>query len=123
MTETSCSESSPEVKPAEKQLIYRCKKCRRIVASEENIVQHEQGKGWIKWGAESNPAPECTAIFVEPMKWMQQVQDGYVWEKLYCMGCKARPGSFNWAGMQCSCGAWVNPAFQLVKSKIDECQF
>ncbi|CAO2826212.1 unnamed protein product [Amaranthus hypochondriacus] len=51
------------------------------------------------------------------------VEDGYVWEKLYCMGCKARLGSFNWAGMQCSCGAWVNPAFQLVKSKIDECQF
>ena len=38
------------------------------------------------------------------------------------MGCKARIGAFNWSGMQCSCGAWVNPAFQLLKSRIDECR-
>jgi len=61
-------------------LIYRCKKCRRIVASEENIVSHERGKGessfkWKKrsseaWEAEKQPV-DCTSIFVEPMKWME----------------------------------------------------
>ena len=50
-----------------------------------------------------------------------EVQEGQVEEKLVCMGCKARLGYFNWAGMQCSCGAWINPAFQLQKSKLDEC--
>jgi dual specificity phosphatase 12 len=49
------------------------------------------------------------------------VEEGYVANKLFCMGCKARLGQFNWAGMQCCCGAWVIPAFQLTKSKIDEC--
>ncbi|XP_021596765.1 probable inactive dual specificity protein phosphatase-like At4g18593 [Manihot esculenta] len=110
------------------QVIYRCKKCRRIVASAENIVSHERGKGeqCFKWKKrsgdllEKEPA-ECSSIFVEPMKWMQTVQEGFVGEKLQCIGCKARLGSFNWAGMQCNCGTWVNPAFQLHKNRLDEC--
>lgn len=77
MAETSISEPETATEP---QLIYRCKKCRRIVASKENIVSHERGKGessfkWNKrssesWGMEKQPA-DCTSIFVEPMKWMQ----------------------------------------------------
>ncbi|MCL7027438.1 hypothetical protein MKW94_010328 [Papaver nudicaule] len=46
---------------------------------------------------------------------------GNIEQKLLCLGCNARLGSFNWAGMQCSCGTWVNPAFQLHKNLIDEC--
>ncbi|KAJ4703641.1 dual specificity protein phosphatase-related [Melia azedarach] len=108
------------------QVIYRCKKCRRIVASEENIVPHERGKGeqsfkWKKRSDMEKEPEECSSIFVESMKWMQSVQEGFVEEKLQCMGCKARLGSFNWAGLQCSCGAWVTPAFQLHKSRLDKC--
>ena len=42
------SDLEPLPKP---QVIYRCKKCRRIVASAENIVFHERGKGeaCFKW--------------------------------------------------------------------------
>ncbi|KAK4787807.1 hypothetical protein SAY86_011640 [Trapa natans] len=122
--------SSSEVETVPKlQVIYRCKKCRRIVAAEENVISHEPGKGeecfvWRKrtgnpkdWG--KGPV-ECSSIFVEPLKWMQAVEEGYLEEKLLCI-CKARLGSFNWAGMQCNCGAWINPAFQLHKSRIDEC--
>ncbi|KAK9150497.1 hypothetical protein Syun_008806 [Stephania yunnanensis] len=112
------------------QIIYRCKRCRRIVAAQENVVIHDRGEGekCFKWKKRSNSCgadveqPECSSIFVEPMKWMQPVQEGFVEEKLQCIGCMARLGYFNWAGMQCSCGAWVNPAFQLHKSRIDECR-
>ena len=31
-----------------------------------------------------------------------------------------RLGSYCWSGMQCSCGTWVAPALQVVKSKVDE---
>ncbi|XP_043687375.1 probable inactive dual specificity protein phosphatase-like At4g18593 isoform X1 [Telopea speciosissima] len=112
-------------------LIFRCKKCRRIVAAQENVVIHERGEGEIcfKWkkrsgdpGERDKEPPECSSIFVEPMKWMQTVEEGNVENKLQCLGCNARLGSFNWAGMQCSCGAWVTPAFQLHKSRIDECR-
>ncbi|XP_010434513.2 PREDICTED: probable inactive dual specificity protein phosphatase-like At4g18593 [Camelina sativa] len=120
-TNSSLQESVP--KP---QVIYRCKKCRRIVAVEENVVPHEPGKGeeCFAWKKRSgNPEHvQCSSIFVEPMKWMQTIHDGLVEEKLLCFGCNGRLGYFNWSGMQCSCGAWVNPAFQLNKSRIDECK-
>ncbi|KAM3708570.1 hypothetical protein ACB098_02G107400 [Castanea mollissima] len=98
-------------------------KCRRI-------VPYERGKGesCFKWKKRSRDAlkkekepVECTSIFVEPRKWIETVQEGNVQERLLCMGCNAHLGYFNWAGMQCSCGAWVNPAFQLHKSRLDEC--
>lgn len=77
MAEPSSSELETTKKP---QLIYRCKKCRRIVASEENIVSHERGKGEssFKWKKRSSDpcemekqSADCTSIFVQPMKWMQ----------------------------------------------------
>lgn len=37
---------------------------------------------------------------------------------MYC-SCKARLGSYNWAGSQSESGAWVTPAFQLHHSKVD----
>ncbi|CAM8985863.1 hypothetical protein QQ045_008380 [Rhodiola kirilowii] len=127
MEEDNPSGTTPEPNP---QVIYRCKKCRRIVASQENVVPHERGGGetCFKWRKRSSDSwntekePPCSSIFVEPMKWMEPVEDGHVEEKLLCIGCKARLGSFNWAGMQCSCGAWVNPAFQIHRSKVDECK-
>ncbi|OQU84713.1 hypothetical protein SORBI_3004G111700 [Sorghum bicolor] len=104
------------------------RKCRRMLATQEFVVTHEVGAGGksFRAGKQSNvnedgKKTECPCIFVEPMKWMQTVEEGYVANKLFCMGCKARLGQFNWAGMQCSCGAWVIPAFQLTKSKIDKC--
>uniref|UniRef100_A0A2P2N3Z8 Uncharacterized protein MANES_16G038500 n=1 Tax=Rhizophora mucronata TaxID=61149 RepID=A0A2P2N3Z8_RHIMU len=125
VTATNNLDLKPNSKPP---VIYRCRRCRRIVASEENIVPHERGKGeqCFKWKRrnrdpwEKEPA-ECSSIFVEPMKWMQTVQEGFVGDKLQCVGCNARLGSFNWAGMQCNCGTWVNPAFQLHKNRLDEC--
>ena len=39
---------------------------------------------------------------------------------IICPKCSARIGSFNWSGSQCSCGAWVTPAVQITKSKVDE---
>ncbi|XP_047946993.1 probable inactive dual specificity protein phosphatase-like At4g18593 [Salvia hispanica] len=108
---------------------YRCKKCRRLVASEDHIVCHERGGGqksfkWKKRSADTDvQVLECSSIFVEPMKWMEALEEGCVGDKLQCIGCKARLGSFNWAGMQCNCGAWINPAFQLHKSRLDECHY
>jgi len=62
---------------------------------------------------------ECTSYFIsENLQWMDQLSE--VEGKLSCPSCKYRVGSWNWAGMQCSCGTWVRPAFQFVKSKVDD---
>lgn len=65
----------PETTP-KPQIVYRCKKCRRIVATEEYVVAHKRGKGetcfkWKKRSGGMEEPPECTSIFVEPMMWME----------------------------------------------------
>ena len=40
---------------------------------------------------------------------------------LFCPNerCKTKLGSKQWQGTQCSCGAWVIPAFKILLSKVD----
>ncbi|XP_008786853.2 dual specificity protein phosphatase 12-like [Phoenix dactylifera] len=124
--ESSSSEQAS--KGDKKRTVYRCKKCRRIVALQDNVVSHVPGEGetcfeWQKRKS-GNPfnrfqEPECSSLFVEPLKWMTSVEEGALEGKLSCIHCDARLGYFNWSGIQCSCGSWITPAFQIHKSKVD----
>ena len=78
----ACQDTVVETKanPEEKQtsnpasVIYRCKKCRRMVATQEYVVTHKVGSGESRFFRHktNEKGPECTpAIFVEPMKWME----------------------------------------------------
>lgn len=58
---------------------YRCKKCRRLVALQDNVVSHTPGEGEtsFKWNKRRSGNPfnrsdesECSSIFVEPLRWM-----------------------------------------------------
>ncbi|KAJ6300651.1 hypothetical protein OIU76_021449 [Salix suchowensis] len=124
---SSKEEASPD---EEKKAIpaYRCKKCRRVVASQENVVDHVPGEGETSfaWSKQKSGNPfnksdesECSSLFVEPLKWMTAVEEGALEGKLCCAHCEARLGYFNWSGIQCSCGSWITPAFQLHKSRVD----
>ncbi|RWW67872.1 hypothetical protein BHE74_00024665 [Ensete ventricosum] len=98
------SNSSEEVRKGNQHTsAYRCKKCRRIVASQENVVSHVPGEN-----------ETC-------FDWQKRksVEDGALEGKLLCIKCDARLGYFNWSGIQCSCGSWITPAFQIHKSKVD----
>ncbi|KAL2895856.1 hypothetical protein RDABS01_000854 [Bienertia sinuspersici] len=107
---------------------YRCKKCRRVVAVQDNIVDHSPGEGMtaFQWHKRRSGNPfdktddfGCSSIFVEPLKWMKAVEEGAIEGKLLCVHCDARLGYFNWSGIQCNCGSWITPAFQLHKSRMD----
>ena len=73
--------------------------------------------------AEVSGAPSCTSYFLHDAALHDETAaslaqlDG----KLCCPRCNARLGSYCWSGAQCSCGAWVAPAIQVVKSKVDRC--
>uniref|UniRef100_A0A0E0BNL1 protein-tyrosine-phosphatase n=1 Tax=Oryza glumipatula TaxID=40148 RepID=A0A0E0BNL1_9ORYZ len=107
------------------QTAYRCKKCRRIIAVQGNVVSHTPGEGesCFQWqnkrkGERSySKEQDCSSLFVEPLKWMTPVEDGALEGKLSCIHCGARLGYFNWSGIQCNCGSWITPAFQISKSK------
>ncbi|KAK6124808.1 hypothetical protein DH2020_041424 [Rehmannia glutinosa] len=107
---------------------YRCKKCRRLVALQENVLDHVPGEGetcfeWHKRRSRNSFSrsddEECSSIFIEPLRWMTTVEEGGLEGKLLCAHCEARLGYFNWSGIQCSCGSWITPAFQLHKSRVD----
>lgn len=60
---------------------YSCKKCKRVIACQENVIPHDpisgessfrwRRRGVQRWGGEDDD-PACTALFVEPMQWMSQ---------------------------------------------------
>lgn len=74
------SHSSEEVlKGKQHSTAYRCKKCMRIVALQENVVSHVPGEGeacfdWQKRKSSNRmnkfQEEECSSLFVEPLKWM-----------------------------------------------------
>ncbi|KAG6430978.1 hypothetical protein SASPL_109053 [Salvia splendens] len=126
-TVSSNAEASPGIQ-APPTCAFRCKKCRRVIALQENILDHVPGEGescfdWHKRRGGSpfrRPGDEgCSSIFVEPLRWMKTVEEGGLEGKLTCAHCEARLGYFNWSGIQCSCGSWITPAFQLHKSRVD----
>ncbi|KAM7505235.1 hypothetical protein LguiB_004139 [Lonicera macranthoides] len=124
-------ESPSEVEASnkmDKAKAFRCKKCRRVVALQENVVDHVPGEGEssFEWHKRSSGNPfnkydeiDCSSIFVEPLRWMTTVEEGALQGKLLCANCEARLGNFNWSGIQCSCGSWITPAFQINKSRVD----
>ncbi|CAL8080718.1 unnamed protein product [Orchesella dallaii] len=107
-------------------VVYRCKKCRRILASGSNLLLHNEGKT-PRWPAflsepEEGTTSFCTQMhFIEPIVWMREAGHN-LQGKLHCPNalCKSKLGSFSWVmGCLCPCGAKVQPAFYLVPSKID----
>ncbi|XP_015866380.1 uncharacterized protein LOC107403964 isoform X2 [Ziziphus jujuba] len=125
-TEFSSEVEAPSV-GSNRAIAYRCKKCRRIVALQENVVDHSPGEGEtsFEWHKRRGGNPfnksdefECSSIFVEPLRWMTG-EEGALEGKLSCVHCEARLGYFNWSGIQCSCGSWITPAFQLHKGRVD----
>ena len=70
------SDVNPEKRIPDPGVIYRCKKCRRMLATQEFVVTHEVGAGGKSFNRgkrsdDDDKQTECPCIFVEPMKWMQ----------------------------------------------------
>ncbi|KAE9586305.1 putative phosphoric monoester hydrolase [Lupinus albus] len=99
----------------------------KLGADPENVVGHTPGEGETSFEYKrrsGNPfdnsnESECSSVFIEPLRWMKAVEEGALEGKLSCTQCDARLGYFNWTGIQCSCGSWITPAFQLHKGRVD----
>lgn len=87
--------------------VFRCKKCRRIVAADSNLILHQAKR------------ENCRKFsFIEPLAWMNCAQN--IEGTLFCPKCNVILGSFNWTlGCKCPCGVRVVPAFYLTPSKVD----
>lgn len=62
---------------------------------------------------------DCDLWVVEPMAWMATVLEEHARQgPVLCPKCNAEIGCFSWFGEQCSCGARLQPAFQIKKDKL-----
>lgn len=41
-------------------------------------------------------------------------------DTIYCTKCRTKIGAQHWVGSQCSCGAWITPAFKIHCKAIDK---
>ncbi|KAM5148281.1 dual specificity protein phosphatase 12 isoform 1-T3 [Mantella aurantiaca] len=109
-----------------KEVLYRCRKCRRSLFRAESILNHSLGAGPVAFAHKrltvlnSSDSTKCTSYFIEPVQWMEESLLGVMDGQLLCPRCHSKLGSFNWYGEQCSCGRWVTPAFQVHKNRVDE---
>lgn len=108
---------------------YRCRKCRSLVATSENVVDVAPGPGEAAFphrkrdsNVSKHPSSSLDggSLFVQPLQWMSAVVIGAdTHGKLYCPTCSSRLGAFDWSGAQSSSGAWVTPAFRLHLARLD----
>ncbi|WFD41571.1 hypothetical protein MPSI1_000202 [Malassezia psittaci] len=152
MKNEQASQSNENRQESKARLILRCKMCRRELANDQHVVQHEPGKGKLAFephrrddvrrGGDWTPAavqavgpsqpalpsnlariqagitaqtkqpsllhsPQCSAYFVEPLKWMSESSDlveGELSGRILCPNkrCNAKLGNWTWAGSQCA---------------------
>lgn len=127
-------EVDEEGKVAAPTVQYKCKKCRCVLFSSSDVLDHE----------EARPSPSgCTSVFLDEEIILEGGDgdatagggdkatgvlklddtggggDSGTSGKLVCRKCMYRFGSWNWIGLSCSCKAWVCPAFQVTLSKVD----
>ena len=92
-------------------------KCRRILATSKNVLEHESGTGMMRFrgrqrrrgndgGATKTSSSSCSSIFVSPITWMMLDQTeendaGYFprnHRKIHCPKCRSKIGAFAWSG-------------------------
>ncbi|EEA06649.1 uncharacterized protein CMU_013240 [Cryptosporidium muris RN66] len=103
---------------------YRCKKCGSLLFKQEHILYHGVPRSSedrpLKILTDSNQSfiDKCT-VFISTMEWMKELKNQT--GKLNCpnIKCRAKLGSYSWFGMQCTCGYWQAPAFQVYRSRVD----
>ncbi|EPY29735.1 dual specificity phosphatase 12 [Angomonas deanei] len=113
--------------------IYSCKSCRTVLFRESEIVPHNSDKSAAgnknfrrMDRRQEGSEVQCTSYFLDPAvaAWVDEQQrvaeDSEVPpDTLYCFHCKTKLGTQSWVGTQCSCGAWVTPAFKVLSKVVD----
>ncbi|KAG4305334.1 hypothetical protein PORY_001504 [Pneumocystis oryctolagi] len=102
----------------EREINFRCKKCRFLLANSDYIIDHSPLND--ETHKISIYSSHCTHLFLEPLIWMKkELDNGNIEGKLNCPKCNSRIGKYAWQGMTCSCKKWVIPALSIQKGKID----
>lgn len=130
----STESGEPQEQP-QKNMRYSCRNCRSTLFHSSDVLSHNsQAESGRKPFSKKKGPPTlatgedtCGSLFIgqETVEWIttsSNAQDpSFVapWD-LKCPKCAAKLGTASWVGLQCSCGAWISPAFKIVAGKVDE---
>ena len=100
---------------------FTCRICSVILFKGAELHAHSLGitsQNQDQHQHQHHQQQKCTSYFLdEAPQWLLTGAGDA--DKMHCCKCKARLGSWSWAGSKCSCGEWIVPAFQIIKSKVD----
>ena len=106
--------------------LFKCKLCRKNLFNDKNIIYLHEFTPKEKYSNKRRKVnavrtQECSSYFLndyidENDNDYMKIENG----KILCKKCGNKLGEFLPKGTQCSCGSWVVPAVQIVKSKVDE---
>ena len=123
--------------------IYTCRRCNQVLFAYNDLHEHSLDRGiqssctsyyledypnWIVSTSQLLPPPSSSPSSIDDHLNQHQVPrqpycaspiEASLKDKIHCLKCKSRIGSYSWSGSQCSCFEWVIPSFQFIKSKID----
>ena len=127
---------------------FKCGKCRKNLFNDKQLILfHENSaKGTYSHKRKKNNSvntTECTSYFLNIERLMNNNKNNNEEKKdidfieqfqivmetqnmklesciIKCKKCSLKLGEFFDKGTQCSCGSWVVPAVQIVKSKVDK---
>ena len=126
------------------EFIFKCGKCRKSLFTDKQLILfHENSaKNFYSHKRHKNNSvntTECTSYFLNIERLINNIdkkneidyldQFKIVMENqnmkldssiIKCKKCSLKLGEFFSKGTQCSCGSWVVPAVQIVKSKVDK---
>lgn len=105
--------------------MFRCKKCRIILASQACVLPHYPGSGNINWtdfiSFNRVDYPCKQGIFLEPLKWMSNAFVEMS-DRLLCAKCGHKLGSFSWNdSVSCGCSKKMLPGFWINMARVDKC--
>ncbi|ORC84316.1 dual specificity phosphatase 12 [Trypanosoma theileri] len=130
--------------------VYTCRKCRRVLFSHEEILPHDTdpnssgNKGFKQRGlvqqqqyqeelTAASGYEACTSYFLDPdvSLWVAEESRAVHLasggadvspDTIYCpnQNCGVKIGTQSWIGSQCSCGAWITPAFKIHSRAVDK---
>ncbi|KAG5510625.1 hypothetical protein JKF63_06923 [Porcisia hertigi] len=126
---------------------YACRRCRVRLFDAAEVLPHDPPQGGGVGGSKKTfrfrrgcpsqrdgapgDASPCTSLFLDPDQtpWVAEGireanSSGAVVEPdtVYCRNprCRAKLGTQSWTGSQCSCGAWITPAFRIHARAVDK---
>ena len=123
--------------------IFKCGKCRKTLFNDKQLILFHDNLAKDKYSNKRRKnnavkTTECTSYFLSIERLMADDENENNNNKdtfeeimenknmklesgaIKCKKCSYKLGEFFPKGTQCSCGSWVVPAVQIVKSKVDK---